>query len=76
MNRNDLKELIIQAIRDSGGSATIAEVGKYIWEKREKELRKSGEFFYKWQYELRWASNVLVREKRLRKGPPRGMWHA
>lgn len=75
MSRNDLIELIVVAIRDAGGSANIAQIGRYVWDNYEAELRNSGDFFYKWQYELRWASDVLVREKRIKKGPPRGVWH-
>ena len=37
----------------------MLEVGKYIWDHHESELRRSGDLFYKWQYDMRWAANHL-----------------
>jgi len=67
--------LILEAIQANGGSAQIHEIGKYIWENYRTDLQRSGNFFYKWQYELRWASDQLVDQNKIKKGPPRGTWH-
>ena len=74
MNRDDLKQLILDAITVRGATARIPEIGKYIWERHEADLRASGDFFYTWQYELRWASNQLAREGKLDKTSTRGIW--
>lgn len=34
-------------------------VAEYIWANHELELRDSGDFFYTWQYDLRWVAKVL-----------------
>lgn len=34
-------------------------VAEYIWKLHEAELRNSGDFFYTWQYDLRWVAKVL-----------------
>ena len=75
LDRTALVPLILEALKANGGSARIHEVGKYIWDNREVDLRKSGNFFYKWQYELRWASDQLAHAGKISKGPPRGLWH-
>ena len=74
MKRDDLKQLILDAVTIRGGTARIAEVGRYIWERHEAVLRASGDFFYTWQYELRWASDQLAREGKLDKTSMRGVW--
>lgn len=75
LDRSSLAPLIVEALRTHSGSARIHEIGKYIWDNYESELRSSGNFFYKWQYELRWASDYLVHQNTIRKGPPKGVWH-
>jgi len=55
----DLKPWVIDALREHGGSATIIEVCQYIWEHHEDELKSSGDLFYTWQYDVRWAAQAL-----------------
>jgi hypothetical protein len=74
MKRDDLKNLILDAITVRGGTARIAEIGKYIWDRHESDLRASGDFFYTWQYEMRWASNQLARDGKLDKTSTKGTW--
>jgi hypothetical protein len=69
--REDLKPWIVNALTALGGKARIAKIGQHIWKNYEAELARSGEFFYKWQYEMRWAGDQLVREGRIRKA---GAW--
>lgn len=75
MNRMDLAPFILEALEVNGGSATIPQIGRYVWETYRRELEGAGDFFYVWQYELRWAGDLLVRQKRIKKGPPSGTWH-
>jgi hypothetical protein len=74
--RSDLKDWVVEALKANGGSATIPEVAKHIWENHEAELRASGELFYTWQYEARWAANQLRKEHKLQPKPrgDRGQW--
>lgn len=67
--RSSLKGWVIEALKANGGSATIPEVAKYIWDKHEIELRGSGELFYTWQYDMRWAANQLRAERKLQPKP-------
>jgi hypothetical protein len=74
MNREDLKPLILEALSTPGKKDKIAKIAKYIWDHHETDLRASGDFFYTWQYDMRWASNGLVKEGSLDKTTHRGMW--
>lgn len=57
--REYLKTWVIDALRAHGGSATLIEVCRYIWEHHEEELKSSGDLFYTWQYDVRWAAQSL-----------------
>lgn len=74
MRREALKPLILESLLANGGRAPIADVCKYVWDNYEPDIRASGKYFYVWQYELRWASDALVKEKKIKKGEPRGIW--
>lgn len=74
--REDLQSWLIEALRASGGQASIVDVCKFVWEAHELDLRESGDLFYTWQYDIRWAAQVLRDAGRL-KGTsqrPRGVW--
>jgi hypothetical protein len=55
VSREDLKPWVLDALRLHGGKARIVQTAKYIWDTYESDLKRSGDFFYKWQYEMRWA---------------------
>ena len=76
MTKDDLKEAVIAAIRSKGGKAKLIDIAKHIWEHHEAELKASGDLFYRWQYEMRWAANILRHEGRLEAADvsPRGIW--
>ena len=57
--REDLKPWVINALSAHGGRATIIEVCRHIWEHHEDELKSSGDLFYTWQYDVRWAAQAL-----------------
>ena len=65
--RAKLKDWIIEALSSLGGTAQIVPICKHIWENHEKELRQSGDFFFIWQYEMRWAGQKLQQEGKLKK---------
>jgi hypothetical protein len=68
MDRNDLVSAVQRAIAHYDGEATIVQVAQYIWENDEAELRSSGDLFYTWQYEMRWAAQRLRDSGKLRLG--------
>ena len=72
----DLETWLTEALKALGGSGRIASICKHVWEAHEAELRDSGELFYTWQYDIRWAAQRLsqqgvMKSKRL---SPRGVW--
>jgi hypothetical protein len=76
LSRNDLIDLVFAAIKASGGQASIVDVAKHIWANNEDKLRNSGNLFYTWQYDIRWAALKLRRSGRLNgvDATDRGIW--
>jgi hypothetical protein len=74
--RADFLKPVEDAVRSHGGSASLVEVARYIWENHESDLRKSGNLFYRWQYEVRWAATRLRRTGVLKPATasPKGVW--
>ncbi len=75
-SRLELQEWVIEALRAKGGTATIVEVAKHLWEKHEGELKVSGDLFFTWQYDMRWACTRL-RERKIVQAAEisdRGQW--
>ena len=62
-SRSDLQDWVIQAIKFHGGKASIVQAAKHIWQHHEDELRSSGDLFYTWQYDMRWACTRLRERK-------------
>jgi hypothetical protein len=60
--KSDLQTWIVDALTELGGSAAIPEVCKWVWDRHEGELRDSGDLFYTWQYDIRWAAHRLRRK--------------
>ena len=75
-HRKDLRKWLTEALEANNGSASIVEICKYVWEKYENELRRSGNLFYTWQYDIRWAANQLRKEGIMRTADlsPKGIW--
>lgn len=76
MTRADLPAIVFEALEKLGGKGTIAQICKYIWDNYEEDLRNSGELFYLWQYDMRWAGQQLRNDGKLVKSQkaPRGIW--
>lgn len=70
-SKSDLKNWTLDALRASGGSAHHVQVARFIWQVHEADLRTSGDLFYTWQYDLRWAAHRLRVDGALR-GSRRG----
>ena len=72
--RDDLVPIVEGVLHSLGGQGTIKEISKEIWHKHQALLQASGDDFYIWQYEMRWAGHELVRQGKLTKTEPRGVW--
>ncbi|WP_031326568.1 hypothetical protein ACTTAL_13080 [Rhodobacter capsulatus] len=72
--KSDLVVWVQDALKDHGGIASIVEVARHIWMNHEPDLRASGDMFYTWQYDMRWAAQRLVDKKILDKTTVRGQW--
>lgn len=66
-SREDLKTWVFDALSENGGEGSVVEIAKIIWRDHEADLRASGDLFYRWQYEMRWAGQKLQHEGRLKK---------
>lgn len=62
MVKGDLPELLEATLVELNGSGTILDICKLFWRKHEEELRSSGDLFYTWQYDIRWAATTLRKE--------------
>ena len=76
MNRHDLPDILYNSIKNLGRRASIVDVCKYIWNHYENELRSSGNLFFTWQYDIRWAATELRKAKRMydKDVSPKGIW--
>ena len=74
--RADLQKWIIEALKAKNGSASVVEISEHVWRQHEKDLRASGDLFYTWQYDIRWAANILRANSTLlaAEESPRGVW--
>jgi hypothetical protein len=74
--KQDLQDWVMQALTKMGGRGTPTGVAKEIWRSKETELRASGDLFYTWQYDMRWAANRLRRSGKMKPvtTSPKGWW--
>ena len=74
--KKDLEDWILDALKDLGGTAAVIDVSRKVWEKHESELAESGDLFFTWQYDLRWAAQRLRDNGTLRSfgNGKRGNW--
>ena len=75
-NRIIMKKWVLEALKSLGGKATIIEVAKEIWDKNWPTIEKTGDLRYTWQYDMRWAADILRRERKLKSTAlaKRGFW--
>ena len=67
VQRDILMDWVVDALKAYGGRARIVDVCKHIWQHHETDLRLSGDLFYMWQYEVRWAGQRLRNSGRLKR---------
>ena len=75
--KQDLQDWVLEAVKAEGGSAGPVAVARQIWQQHEHDLRQSGDLFYTWQYDMRWAAQVLRDGGKLAKvdGSRAGTWN-
>ncbi len=75
-DRTDLKDWLVEALKANGGRGSIVQLCRYVWEYYEQELRNSGDLFYTWQYDIRWAATQLRQARLMRDADdsPQGIW--
>lgn len=59
MTKSCLMDWIVEALEDNDGAMHHVRIAEFIWRRHEAELRESGDLFYTWQYDLRWAATKL-----------------
>jgi len=71
-----LRQWVLESLTARGGSASLVDVCRDVWQVHEPDLRMSGDLFFTWQYDIRWAAQqlrdtgVLVPDDEA----PRGIW--
>jgi len=55
-SKADLMDWVLEALEKLGGSAEVVEVSRQVWRDHERDLASSGDLFFTWQYDLRWAA--------------------
>ena len=75
-NKFDLRDWLVEALETNMKRASIIAICKYIWNRHEKELRSSGDLFYTWQYDVRWAATELRKNGIMKPAniSPQGIW--
>lgn len=59
VTKHELQGWVLDALRRLGGRGSVVEVANEVWTQHEAELRASGDLFFTWQYDLRWAAQAL-----------------
>ncbi len=76
MTRHDLPDKLYDTLKFMGGQGTIIEICKMFWSRHEEELKRSGDLFYTWQYDIRWAATELRKRKKMKAAEfsKKGVW--
>jgi hypothetical protein len=74
--KNDLQDWLVDALKAHDGSGKIIQLCKHIWKNHEESLRASGDLFYTWQYDVRWAAYQLRKNGKMMSAStsPKGIW--
>ena len=58
-------QLVCEALESLGGEGTIVDTAAVIWKNYKDDLESSGDIFYTWQYDMRWARHKLSKTGKL-----------
>ncbi len=72
----DVRDWLEEELRALGGKSRIVPICRAIWAKHSEEISSSGDLFYTWQYDMRWAATTLRRKGKMVDADtsPRGVW--
>ncbi len=59
VDRKDMTKWILEALDELGGSGRPVDVCRIVWQQHQQEIEESGDMLYKWQYDIRWAKQIL-----------------
>ena len=76
MTKTDLPDLLYKTIKNLGGKATTINIFKEFYKLYENDLKNSGDLFYTWNYDIRWAATELRKTKRMKlaSDTSKGIW--
>lgn len=76
VGKSELAAWVLEAVESLGGGGTVVEVSREVWRRHEADLRDSGDLFFTWQYDIRWAAQRLRDAGVLMPSDeaPRGVW--
>lgn len=76
ITKDMLPDLLYEVLQSMGGSASLLQVCKKFYFIYENDLKNSGDLFYTWQYDIRWAATDLRKSGRMKdaKVSPSGVW--
>lgn len=66
MTRQDLPDLLYKTIKLLGGKDIMINIFQKFWKLHAEELKQSGDLFYTWKYDIRWAATKLRNQKRMK----------
>ncbi len=76
MTKYDLPNLLYDTLKNLGGRANIVSICRSFWQQYHNELLDSGDLFYTWQYDIRWAATNLRKSKKMKAADDsiKGIW--
>jgi len=64
--KESLRKWVLEALSELGGPATVIDVARHVWAHHEDDLHDSGDLFFTWQYDIRWAAQTLRNDGQLK----------
>jgi len=76
ITKNTLCLIVYEGLEYYNGKANIIDIAKYIHKNYENLLKNSGDIYYSWQYDYRWAATQLRKEGKIKQSIEcdRGIW--
>jgi len=76
ITKNTLCLIVYEALEYYNGKSSIIDIAKYIHNNYENLLKISGDIYYTWQYDYRWAATQLRNEGKIKRSNEcdRGIW--
>lgn len=65
VDRNTMTVWVLEALQNLGGKGKVLEVCKNVWANHGEEIKSSGDMFFIWQYEIRWAADKLRKQGKI-----------